>query len=567
MPAGEQYPGGPDAPGATGVASPPRQLRRRAGLNDPRQRPARRRWWAAAWIGGGLALFAFLLRISLSSPITSDPANNALQAWDLLHGHVLLHGWIIGDATFYTFELPLYAITEILFGLHSVTVHLVSVLTYMIVVACCVALARTNSRGPSVAARCGVVVAVLAAPLVTNSGVGLLLEKPNHFGTSAFLVGSFLLIDRAPGRRFTSPLLCAILCAGQLGDATVRYIAVPTILVVCAYRVLAARKIRTGDTAIAVAAAASVPVASLIRAVMLRFGAYSMVPPKTGISPVGQWPHHALLTLTNVRVIFGAAADSGTALDVAGAVFGLACLLAAASGFAKVVWTWRTASRAEQLVCVAVVVNLAAYVVSTMPTRINAHDIVGLLPFGAVLAARACVPGHIGGTPRARVALTAAAIVALLPLAAAASRPAVTPPAAPLAAWLEAHGFTYGIAGYWNASAVTLQSGNQVQVRAVTKAAGEFSAMNWETRTDWYYPSRHDATFVIADPAHTHGNHSIPAWEFERYFGRPSATHWVAGRKILVYRTNLLERVAAACFSGSRRSCIGRRPIPSEPPR
>jgi hypothetical protein len=133
----------------------------------------------------------------------------------------------------------------------------------------------------------------------------------------------------------------------------------------------------------------------------------------------------------------------------------------------------------------------------------------------------------------------------------------VTPPAAPLAAWLEAHGFTYGIAGYWNASAVTLQSGNQVQVRAVVKVAGQFTAMSWETKADWYDASWHDATFVIADPAHAHTNHSIPAWKFERYFGRSVAIHWVADRKILIYRTNLLERVAAACFSGSRRPCIG----------
>jgi hypothetical protein len=166
-----------------------------------------------------------------------------------------------------------------------------------------------------------------------------------------------------------------------------------------------------------------VPLASLIRAVMLHFGAYSMFPPKTGISPIGQWPHHAMLTLGNIRVLFGAVADSGTALRVIGAVFGLACLLAATFGFAKIVWTWRTASRAEQLLCVAIAVNLAAYVVSTMATRINVHEIVAVLPCGAVLAARACVPGRIGSTPRVRVAFATAAIVALLPLVAAATRP------------------------------------------------------------------------------------------------------------------------------------------------
>jgi hypothetical protein len=49
----------------------------------------------------------------------------------------------------------------------------------------------------------------------------------------------------------------------------------------------------------------------------------------------------------------------------------------------------------------------------------------------------------------------------------------VTPPAVPLAAWLKAHALRYGIAGYWDASAVTLQSGNQVQVRAVASTNGQ----------------------------------------------------------------------------------------------
>ena len=65
-------------------------------------------------VGCGTVLLAFLLRISLSHGMNSDAANNALQGWDILHGNFLLHGWIIGDATYYTLEVPLYAITEAL---------------------------------------------------------------------------------------------------------------------------------------------------------------------------------------------------------------------------------------------------------------------------------------------------------------------------------------------------------------------------------------------------------------------------------------------------------------------
>ena len=146
-------------------------------------RPAARRWWAAAaWAGGGVALFAYFLRISLGSRVNSDGANNALQAWDMLHGHVLLHGWLIGDATFYFFELPLNAITELLFGMGNLAAHAASALTYLIVAVGAVALAVTDSRGPARAARCAVVVTALAAPLLPRRPWSCCWRSPTTSG-------------------------------------------------------------------------------------------------------------------------------------------------------------------------------------------------------------------------------------------------------------------------------------------------------------------------------------------------------------------------------------------------
>ncbi|MGH3199657.1 MAG: hypothetical protein ACRDNT_27905 [Streptosporangiaceae bacterium] len=308
------------------------------------------------------------------------------------------------------------ALTEIFFGLGDLASHVTSALTYLIVTACAVALALPGSRGLARVARCGVVVAMLTAMFHVGPYVAyLLLGPPDHSGTSAFLLVSFLLIDRAPARRYTSPLLLAILCAGQIGDATVRYVAVPAVVVVCGYRVVAARKLRTGDAANALAAVASVPLASAVRTVMLHFGAYQMVAPRTAISRPGQWPHNAALAWHALRVLFGASAGSGSpslARD-AGYILGLACLLAAGAGLARVAWTWRTASRAEQLLCAAIIINLAAYVISTMPKSSNPHEVVAVLPCGAVLAARAacpdtsparCGPAGQPGAGRARMA-------------------------------------------------------------------------------------------------------------------------------------------------------------------
>jgi hypothetical protein len=512
----------------------------------PGTRPAGRRWQAvAAWVAGGLVLFAFSLRISFGERVDSDGANSALQAWDLVHGHLMLHGWLVGDATFYAFELPVNGIVQLLFGVGNLAAHIGSALTYLIVAACAVALAVIGSRGPARAVRCAVVVAVLAAPLLAVPPVLVLLEEPDHIGTSLFLLLSFLLIDRVPDRRFTAPLVCLILCAGQLSDLTVRYVAVPAVVLVCGYRVLAARKLRSGDTALVVAAVMSVPLESVLRAAMVHFGGFVMALPQTRLSSPRLWPRHASLTWLNVRVLFGSVAGPGTKLGGAGAAFGLVCLLAAIFGLARVIWTWRRAGRAEQLLSAAIVFNVGMYLVSVMPSPGRYREVAAVVPCGAVLAARALVPARITGMSRAFAAVAGTGLIALLSLATAATRPPMGPASAPLAGWLEAHGLTYGIAGYWDASIVTLQSGNRVRIRAVDLYRNidghpglRIYAPGWETNALWYNASRYDATFAVAD---SYGRY--PAADFEHFLGKPAATYRVASWLVLVYRTNLLQRI------------------------
>ena len=71
----------------------------------------------------------------MTGPVNSDGAAVALQGLDMLHGHLLLQGWITADVSFYTFDIPQLAIVESLFGLTSLACHIVSGLSYVIVAA------------------------------------------------------------------------------------------------------------------------------------------------------------------------------------------------------------------------------------------------------------------------------------------------------------------------------------------------------------------------------------------------------------------------------------------------
>jgi hypothetical protein len=557
MQSGGRYQPGSELPGTREAVPLGDQLPQSADTEGASAPRAARRWWAAAaWAAAGLALYAFFVRISFSGRIDSDGANSALQAWDLIHGHLVMHGWLIGDATFYAFELPINGVMQLIFGLGSLATHLASALTFLIVAGCAVALAVADSRGPARAVRGAVALTVLAVPLLTMLTVWLLVEEPDHTGTSVFILISCLLIDRAPSRKFTAPLLCLILCAGQLSDLTVRYVAVPAIIVVCGYRVLATRKLRSGDAALVLAAAVSVPLESLLYSLMAHLGGFLMIPPKAQLAPPSLWRHHLPVVWLDIRELFGAVLRPDTKLGGLGAALGLICLIAAILGLGRVAWTWRRASRAEQLLAAAIVCNVGVYALSVMPLPSGYREIVALLPCGAALAARALVPARITGELRAFAAVTATALVALLPLSVAATRPAIGPamgPApgngataqtAPLTAWLEAHGLSYGVGGYWDASVISLQSGDKVRIRAIdldrTTSAAEWKVNEpyWETNALWYDPSQYDASFAVAD---TRGIFSRTA--LEGFFGKPSATYRVENWYVLVYRTNLLRKI------------------------
>ena len=493
------------------------------------------------WAVGAAALFAAFLRISLTSAVTSDGANPALQAWDMLHGHLLLHGWLLGDATFYTFELPLIALVEVFFGLHTIVMHVAMAAIYLIVAVCAVAIAVTGATGAAARlSRAAVVAAVLTAPALVLSDRWIPLGFPDHMGTVVFLLVPCLLVDRAPSRRFTAPLLCLILCAGQISDDTVRYVAAPAIFAVCAYRVLAARNIRTGDFANMVAAAVSLPLATAVRAVMRHLGAYQMVSPRTSLAPVSHWPHNATVTWYSLRRLFGIqAAPHQAAAGGWAVVFGAACLLAVAAGFLAVLLRWPRASRAEQVLTVAIAVNIVSYLVSKLATPYTPHDLAFVLPAGAVLAARACVPAGLAGRlPRLAVG-GAAAVAALLPLSLVAAQPVARGANLPLADWLTAHGLSYGLGGYWQSSAVALQTSNRVQIRTIKVRGGAVRPFPWETNLGWFDPAHHRANFVVVqgnkDPA------TVRA--LERIFGRPTQTDRLGTFEILVYGKNLLTEV------------------------
>ena len=122
-----------------------------------------------------------------------------------------------------------------------------------------------------------------------------------------------------------------------------------------------------------------------------------------------------------------------------------------------------------------------------------------------------------------------------------------------LAAWLQANHLRYGLGDYWNANAITLDSSNQVQVRAVSRVGDKLEQRPWYSESSWYDPARHDATFLVTPgPASVCSPGTPAGWQgvARGMFGPPSATYHVGGFFVLVWHENLLGRLGTGPMHG-----------------
>ncbi len=120
--------------------------------------------WAAGTAVAAVAMFACYLRQSRTVAVGSDGASQALQAWDLLHGNLLLHGWWVTDVSFYTTELPQYAAIELARGLSADVMHVAGAMTYTLLVLAAALLARGRATGRAGLARALLAAGILLAP-------------------------------------------------------------------------------------------------------------------------------------------------------------------------------------------------------------------------------------------------------------------------------------------------------------------------------------------------------------------------------------------------------------------
>jgi len=163
---------------------------------DSQVSAGRRLAWAAGIAVIAVALFLCYLRLSRQVPAGSDGGSIALQAWDMLHGNVLLRHWTVSDVSFYPAELVQYALIEAVRGLGPEVVHIAGAMTYTLILLLAAWLAKGRAGG-----REGLIRALIAALIMLAPAPGAgptLLMSPDHFGSAVPVLLAWLTGRTAP---------------------------------------------------------------------------------------------------------------------------------------------------------------------------------------------------------------------------------------------------------------------------------------------------------------------------------------------------------------------------------
>ena len=534
-----------------------------AAVRTPRiVRTRARSAWRPAVVAAAVAgLFILYWRQSESVSPSSDGASNVLQAWAMLHGNLLLHNWRVSDVSFYTTELPQYGLIESVLGLGAWVVHVGAAMTYTLLVVLAGWLAKGQARGRAGLARVLLATGVMVAPQLSATQIVLL--SPDHTGTAVPVLVTWLVIDRiTPGRwqaaRWVVPLVVfLVLTWTMIGDSIVLITCIAPLVLVCLIRACPGL-IRRGERpasrwyelSLAGAAAVAGGLGSVAPRVISALGGYQQAPVEADTA-VTALRHQAWVTFQAVLELFGANVfDARPAIEVVfvwlhlvGAIAVL-CALGLALGR-----LFRFQDLVVPVFAVAIVFNLGSYIFSSHALDIlGAREIAAVLPLGAVLTGRVLAEPLLAKAQAARRAkswlgpvLAVLAVGYLGTLAYGAAQPSAPPVNQPLADWLVTHGFTDGLASYWQANSTTLASDGRVRVSGVTVGPGdEFVPYEWETDDAAYDPSRYDANFLVADgPGQLAGARPAAL----RTFGPPQRVYSYDGYTIMVWDTNLLTRL------------------------
>jgi hypothetical protein len=473
----------------------------------------------------------------------SDTSTVVLEGFAMRHGNVLLHDWSLSLDSFWTVDVPFYAVGTFIIGLRPLLVNAVPAFIGLGTVVAGIFAAREGLRGrASVVA--GATVALLLI-LPSHALSFFFLQGPWHIATGLWCLLAFIGLRNG---RFGWGWCLAVLflAAGLLGDVQALAFGVLPVFVAGLVAMARRRSWRSGVALIS-AAAASVAVSEAIREICLKIGTFTFN--ESHHTATASRMSHSVGHLLNwSAALFGVISGpfGGPEVPVplrlahlAGLLVVLACVCFAAFEMLRSVVSARTQTDnndgagfgLDDLLVLGIVGDLGVFEVLTLSNNVlYARYLTVAVIFAIVLTGR--VLGRASHRLRSRASLRLVGVLGIVLVGAFSAEvglelaaPTPVQPATALDSFLSAHHLREGIGDYWAASAITVQSDGGIAIRpVVANLKHKIVPDGRQAPSTWYSGQRFQFLVYQSEP---YGR--VDAATVAGTFGTPKTT-WIIGQ-------------------------------------
>jgi hypothetical protein len=475
-------------------------------------------------------------------PTDSDGAANILQASAMLHGNLLLRGWRLSDVSFYMTELPEYMLVVAVRGLRPDVVQICAALTYTLCLLLVVLVARGDATGREGFIRAAISAGIALVPLAVDQRT--LVTNPDHTG-SAVPILLLLLLIRSPSVQFRKLAIAVIvLSVGLISDQLTFVIGIAPLLAVCLlrcrFRIM--RQEYRRERLLMEAACASAVIGLAAPRVIKAVGGWSISGiPATFVGFGSLW-EHLLGAVHGLLILFGVQFPSHLGLETAFAIVRLTGLVLVVSAVPLGIRGIRSyGDLVPGVLTAAIIIDFLAYVIFIPDPTANFREIDTIVLLGAALAGRMLA----GPLVRIRLQWLIAVIIGCYAttLAWGLAQPARPIANFSLGNWLAEHSLTDGIADYWAANTISVDTGGSVHLAAIQLTAGRASPYLWETNVSAFNAATHYADFLLINPPSGTDPHPITEAEAMNAFGSPAHVYRYQDYMIIVWHKNLLKEI------------------------
>jgi hypothetical protein len=514
------------------------------------------RWLIGVAGVAGLSVWLYVVSVHANSAfVNSDGATVILQGKEVASGNIALHGWNLSLDSWWTLDVPFYALATALVGVKRELLFAIPATIAAMVVVVGVVMARRGQGGAAALLGSATVFALLGLP--THAYAYYFVSQPLHVSTTLYALVAFLGLRNG---RFGWGwwLSVVLLAAGLLGDLQMASYGVVPVLLAGLVAMRRRRSWRAGWPAV-VSAACSVVLAIGVRRLVESLGGFTIGATNRPASLHQMWPNlvHVPIALAQLIGIVDTSQGTGGVPLVLEAVHVVVAPLLILCFFAVVVRMIEGLLRGEQgaqgsgtsagyelepwrlddLLALGTLGCLFNFVYLSHTASGFLRYLTAAVVFMSIIAGREVTRWGRGSSGRWLATANAVAAVTLSCFLAACGLEVTSPlydqPVTGLVAYLETHHLYSGVGDFWAASITTVWSEGKVHVRPlVASADGVLEAFNRGETPGWFAGQRF--RFVVY-PTSTAANvtNGVSFVTATKTWGRPARADLVSGYVVL----------------------------------